>query len=281
MAIINVEVSNTLELSNVKDLKNSLMEYAKIITSTAIFNQNNNVDDLTKTLYNFLEDLYIKEPEEVLNFVSQKPSKKFILGLFEAAGISKHHISKYPDLLKTKTAYLLSQLFETKGSNYTFELFNNIISEFYHNLNFYNVQVEQRKQVSRYESPITTYAFYLKDDGTISNEYPIPEGESEINEGSFIDSELGYKIFSRIDNDHNKVDYIVKFFESTTSKVKLKINFADEVIIPKDVIEHTPMGCFGEPEDLIATSVFLAAEGSKFISGITLPVDGAYLCQNI
>jgi NAD(P)-dependent dehydrogenase (short-subunit alcohol dehydrogenase family) len=49
----------------------------------------------------------------------------------------------------------------------------------------------------------------------------------------------------------------------------------------KDVIEHTPMGCFGEPDDLVATAVFLAANGSKFISGITLPVDGAYLCQNI
>lgn len=48
-----------------------------------------------------------------------------------------------------------------------------------------------------------------------------------------------------------------------------------------DVIAHTPMGCFGEPNDLIAASVFLAADGAKFISGITLPVDGAYLCQNI
>jgi NAD(P)-dependent dehydrogenase (short-subunit alcohol dehydrogenase family) len=49
----------------------------------------------------------------------------------------------------------------------------------------------------------------------------------------------------------------------------------------KDVIAHTPMGRFGEPEDLIAATIFLAADGSGFVSGITLPVDGAYLCQNI
>jgi len=49
----------------------------------------------------------------------------------------------------------------------------------------------------------------------------------------------------------------------------------------KDVIAHTPMGRFGEPDDLIAAAVFLAADGSKFVSGVTLPVDGAYLCQNI
>lgn len=49
----------------------------------------------------------------------------------------------------------------------------------------------------------------------------------------------------------------------------------------KDVLAHTPMGRFGEPDDLVGTAIFLASEGAGFISGITLPVDGAYLCQNI
>jgi NAD(P)-dependent dehydrogenase (short-subunit alcohol dehydrogenase family) len=49
----------------------------------------------------------------------------------------------------------------------------------------------------------------------------------------------------------------------------------------KDVLAHTPAGRFGVPQDLTATAVFLAAAGSSFISGITLPVDGAYLCHNI
>ena len=49
----------------------------------------------------------------------------------------------------------------------------------------------------------------------------------------------------------------------------------------KDVLAHTPMGRFGEPDDLITTMIFLAAGGSRFVSGITVPIDGAYLCQNI
>jgi NAD(P)-dependent dehydrogenase (short-subunit alcohol dehydrogenase family) len=49
----------------------------------------------------------------------------------------------------------------------------------------------------------------------------------------------------------------------------------------KDVLAHTPMGRFGLPEDLLAATVFLASEGARFVSGITLPIDGAYLCQNI
>lgn len=49
----------------------------------------------------------------------------------------------------------------------------------------------------------------------------------------------------------------------------------------KDVLAHTPMERFGDPDDLKAAAVFLAADGAGFISGITLPIDGAYLCDNI
>lgn len=49
----------------------------------------------------------------------------------------------------------------------------------------------------------------------------------------------------------------------------------------KDVLAHTPMGRFGQPQDLIGAAIFLAADGAGFVSGATLPVDGAYLCHNI
>lgn len=49
----------------------------------------------------------------------------------------------------------------------------------------------------------------------------------------------------------------------------------------KDVLAHTPMNRFGEPDDLTAATIFLAGDGAQFVSGITLPIDGAYLCQNI
>lgn len=49
----------------------------------------------------------------------------------------------------------------------------------------------------------------------------------------------------------------------------------------KDVIAHTPTRKFGMPEDLIGAVIFLASPSAHFISGVTLPVDGAYLCHNI
>ena len=48
------------------------------------------------------------------------------------------------------------------------------------------------------------------------------------------------------------------------------------------VINHTPAGRFGEPQELVGAILFLASEkAAGFVSGVTLPVDGGYLAFNI
>jgi NAD(P)-dependent dehydrogenase (short-subunit alcohol dehydrogenase family) len=42
------------------------------------------------------------------------------------------------------------------------------------------------------------------------------------------------------------------------------------------IIQHTPMGRFGDPADLIGTLIWLASDASKFVTGITIPVDGGF-----
>lgn len=42
------------------------------------------------------------------------------------------------------------------------------------------------------------------------------------------------------------------------------------------ILEHTPMGRFGVPEDLTGTLVWLASEASRFVTGIVVPVDGGF-----
>lgn len=44
----------------------------------------------------------------------------------------------------------------------------------------------------------------------------------------------------------------------------------------KTIIEQTPMGRYGEPEDLIGTTEWLCGEGSKFVTGIVVPIDGGF-----
>ncbi len=42
------------------------------------------------------------------------------------------------------------------------------------------------------------------------------------------------------------------------------------------IIDHTPMGRFGEAEDLEGTLLWLCSEGSKFVTGVVVPIDGGF-----
>ncbi len=44
----------------------------------------------------------------------------------------------------------------------------------------------------------------------------------------------------------------------------------------KTIIEHTPMGCFGSPEDLVGTIIWLVSSSSHFVQGAVIPVDGGF-----
>ncbi len=44
----------------------------------------------------------------------------------------------------------------------------------------------------------------------------------------------------------------------------------------KSIISHTPMGRFGDPEDLVGTLIWLASDASRFVTGIVVPVDGGF-----
>jgi NAD(P)-dependent dehydrogenase (short-subunit alcohol dehydrogenase family) len=44
----------------------------------------------------------------------------------------------------------------------------------------------------------------------------------------------------------------------------------------QSIINHTPMGRFGEPEDLLGTVLWLLSPASAFVTGIVVPVDGGF-----
>lgn len=44
----------------------------------------------------------------------------------------------------------------------------------------------------------------------------------------------------------------------------------------KTIIDHTPMGRFGEADELTGTVIWLLSEAAKFVTGIVVPVDGGF-----
>ncbi|MDZ8187583.1 MAG: SDR family oxidoreductase [Nostoc sp. ChiSLP02] len=42
------------------------------------------------------------------------------------------------------------------------------------------------------------------------------------------------------------------------------------------IINHTPAGRFGEPQELLSTLIWLCSSGSSFVNGVVVPVDGGF-----
>jgi NAD(P)-dependent dehydrogenase (short-subunit alcohol dehydrogenase family) len=44
----------------------------------------------------------------------------------------------------------------------------------------------------------------------------------------------------------------------------------------RKIIDHTPAGRFGEPEELVGTLIWLCSPAARFVTGIVVPVDGGF-----
>lgn len=47
------------------------------------------------------------------------------------------------------------------------------------------------------------------------------------------------------------------------------------------VMNHTPMGRYGDPVDLVGGVLFLLSDGASFINGVVLPIDGAFNAYSV
>ena len=46
------------------------------------------------------------------------------------------------------------------------------------------------------------------------------------------------------------------------------------------IIAHTPMARFGEPDDLVGALVWLCSDAARFVTGVSVPVDGGFSAWN-
>ncbi|MCU1514944.1 MAG: dehydrogenase with different specificity (related to short-chain alcohol dehydrogenase)-like [Microbacteriaceae bacterium] len=54
-------------------------------------------------------------------------------------------------------------------------------------------------------------------------------------------------------------------------------NLINDAVRSKKILDHTPAGRWGVPDDLVPGAKFLASTESSFVTGHTLPIDGGYL----
>ncbi|HAJ32112.1 MAG TPA: D-mannonate oxidoreductase [Candidatus Atribacteria bacterium] len=83
--------------------------------------------------------------------------------------------------------------------------------------------------------------------------------------------------FAQEHNKNLRINAIAPGFFLTAQNRFLLTN-EDGSLTPRGetIITHTPMGKFGDPEDLIGACVWLASDASKFVTGIIVPIDGGF-----
>jgi NAD(P)-dependent dehydrogenase (short-subunit alcohol dehydrogenase family) len=66
------------------------------------------------------------------------------------------------------------------------------------------------------------------------------------------------------------------FFETAQNKFLLREESGELTARGQQIIDHTPAGRFGDPDDLLGTLHWLASDAARFVSGIVVPVDGGF-----
>jgi NAD(P)-dependent dehydrogenase (short-subunit alcohol dehydrogenase family) len=77
---------------------------------------------------------------------------------------------------------------------------------------------------------------------------------------------------------HIRVNAIAPGFFLTEQNRFLLTDEATGELTPRGrvIIDHTPMGRFGDPEDLLGTVLWLLSPASAFVTGVVVPVDGGF-----
>jgi NAD(P)-dependent dehydrogenase (short-subunit alcohol dehydrogenase family) len=75
-----------------------------------------------------------------------------------------------------------------------------------------------------------------------------------------------------------RVNALAPGFFMTEQLRFLHIDAATGELLPRarQVIAHTPMGRYGQPDDLVGALVWLLSDASAFVTGVVVPVDGGF-----
>jgi len=80
-----------------------------------------------------------------------------------------------------------------------------------------------------------------------------------------------------------RVNALAPGFFMTEQLRFLHIDAATGELLPRarQVIAHTPMGRYGDPDDLIGAMVWLLSDASAFVTGVVVPIDGGFSSYSI
>jgi len=80
-----------------------------------------------------------------------------------------------------------------------------------------------------------------------------------------------------------RVNALAPGFFMTEQLRFLHVDPATGKLLPRaqKVIAHTPMGRYGDPDDLVGALIWLLSDASSFVTGVVVPIDGGFSSYSI
>jgi len=125
---------------------------------------------IRETLDTFLEDLYIKQPQELFDTFNFKLSQKMQEVFYVNYGIDRSYSDRIIEYIKPDLAFALEKLFQSKGSNNLFKILANLFESVFHRINFYNIVVYKKPFNNDYDFEYRLRPLYITDPDTIITE---------------------------------------------------------------------------------------------------------------
>jgi len=66
------------------------------------------------------------------------------------------------------------------------------------------------------------------------------------------------------------------FFLTEQNRTLLTNSDGSLTLRGQQIIDQTPMGRYGEPEDLVSTTLYLCDDATSFVTGVVIPIDGGF-----
>ena len=64
-------------------------------------------------------------------------------------------------------------------------------------------------------------------------------------------------------------------------RTALNTNLLDSTPRGKEFLTRTPMGRFGQTDELVGAAIYLASDAASFVTGETITVDGGFLASGV
>ncbi len=131
-----------IEQSNINEFNDM------IIKMPALSDKNPELlNKLKNILYQYFEEIYLKNPENIKKFMNYEIDDTYIETFFKNYGIDKKYLSKINTLFKKTLTYYLESLYQLKGSILVLEIFSKIFENIFQGINFYQIIVTRKEEI--------------------------------------------------------------------------------------------------------------------------------------